>query len=122
MWQATVGHATIISGDGQLRGRQGAGAHGLTVLLPAARHAQKPSFGGWFSLNSNGEMTGATWVEDRGFLEGPVSSPTRTASAWCATRTSRRLKAGHPTLRVLVGVAQSREDLGRLPQRLTACT
>ena len=29
-------------------------------------------FAGWFSLNGNGEMTGTTWVEELGFLEGPV--------------------------------------------------
>jgi L-aminopeptidase/D-esterase-like protein len=29
-------------------------------------------FSGWFSLNGNGEMTGTTWVEESGFLEGPV--------------------------------------------------
>ena len=27
---------------------------------------------GWFSLNGNGEMTGTAWVEESGFLEGPV--------------------------------------------------
>jgi L-aminopeptidase/D-esterase-like protein len=27
---------------------------------------------GWFSLNGNGEMTGTTWVEESGFLEGPI--------------------------------------------------
>ena len=29
-------------------------------------------FAGWFSLNGNGEMTGTTWIEEAGFLEGPV--------------------------------------------------
>jgi L-aminopeptidase/D-esterase-like protein len=29
-------------------------------------------FAGWFTLNGNGEMTGTTWVEDSGFLDGPV--------------------------------------------------
>jgi L-aminopeptidase/D-esterase-like protein len=31
-----------------------------------------PAFAGWWSLNGNGEMTGTTWVEESGFLEGPV--------------------------------------------------
>ncbi len=31
-----------------------------------------PVFAGWYSLNGNGEMTGTTWVEESGFLEGPV--------------------------------------------------
>jgi L-aminopeptidase/D-esterase-like protein len=29
-------------------------------------------FAGWFTLNGNGEMTGTTWVEDSGLLDGPV--------------------------------------------------
>jgi len=29
-------------------------------------------FGGWFSLNGNGEMTGTTWLEESGLLDGPV--------------------------------------------------
>jgi len=31
-----------------------------------------PVFAGWFSLNGNGEMTGTTWLEESGVLEGPV--------------------------------------------------
>ena len=31
-----------------------------------------PVFAGWYSLNGNGEMTGTTWVEESGFLEGPI--------------------------------------------------
>jgi D-aminopeptidase len=29
-------------------------------------------FGGWHSLNGNGEMTGTTWLEESGELDGPV--------------------------------------------------
>jgi D-aminopeptidase len=29
-------------------------------------------FAGWWSLNGNGEMTGTTWIEESGFLDGPV--------------------------------------------------
>jgi L-aminopeptidase/D-esterase-like protein len=29
-------------------------------------------FGGWFALNGNGEMTGTTWLEESGLLDGPV--------------------------------------------------
>jgi len=29
-------------------------------------------FAGWFAQNGNGEMTGTTWIEESGFLEGPV--------------------------------------------------
>jgi L-aminopeptidase/D-esterase-like protein len=33
---------------------------------------QDPVFAGWYSLNGNGEMTGTTWIEESGLLEGPV--------------------------------------------------
>ena len=47
---------------------------GVTVILPRGRETMDHSvFGGWFSLNGNGEMTGTTWVEESGFLEGPIA-------------------------------------------------
>jgi D-aminopeptidase len=46
---------------------------GVTAILPrGAASNDQPVFGGWFSLNGNGEMTGTTWVEESGFIEGPV--------------------------------------------------
>ncbi|HYB65014.1 MAG TPA: P1 family peptidase, partial [Steroidobacteraceae bacterium] len=30
------------------------------------------AFAGWYSQNGNGEMTGTTWIEESGFLDGPV--------------------------------------------------
>ena len=46
---------------------------GVTAILPrGAGSNDQPVFGGWFSLNGNGEMTGTTWVEESGFIEGPV--------------------------------------------------
>jgi D-aminopeptidase len=69
----TVGHATIIRGDGPLKVGVGPVRTGVTAILPRGRESTlKPSFAGWFSLNGNGEMTGTTWVEESGFLEGPV--------------------------------------------------
>jgi D-aminopeptidase len=41
-------------------------------VLPRGRANIDPVFGGWFSLNGNGEMTGTTWLEESGFLDGPV--------------------------------------------------
>ncbi len=32
----------------------------------------RPVFGAWFALNGCGEMTGTTWIEESGQLEGPV--------------------------------------------------
>jgi L-aminopeptidase/D-esterase-like protein len=30
-------------------------------------------FAAWFTLNGNGEMTGTTWIQESGLLEGPVA-------------------------------------------------
>jgi L-aminopeptidase/D-esterase-like protein len=69
----TVGHATIVSGDGKLVVGQGPVRTGVTAVLPRGKESMaKPSFAGWYSQNGNGEMTGTTWVEESGFLEGPV--------------------------------------------------
>jgi L-aminopeptidase/D-esterase-like protein len=67
-----VGHATLISGDGELRVGTGPVRTGVTAVLPRGRESAEPVFAGWFSLNGNGEMTGTTWIEESGFLEGPV--------------------------------------------------
>jgi L-aminopeptidase/D-esterase-like protein len=46
---------------------------GVTAVLPRGPKSNaEPVFAGWFSLNGNGEMTGTTWIEESGFLEGPV--------------------------------------------------
>jgi D-aminopeptidase len=69
----TVGHSTIVSGEGPLRVGQGPVRTGVTAVLPRGRDSMaKPSFAGWYSQNGNGEMTGTTWIEESGFLEGPV--------------------------------------------------
>jgi len=62
-----VGHTTLISGEGKSAVRTG-----VTAVLTRGRKSQDPVFGGWFALNGNGEMTGTTWLEESGFLEGPV--------------------------------------------------
>jgi L-aminopeptidase/D-esterase-like protein len=67
-----VGHSTIISGEGKLNVGQGPVRTGVTAVLPRGKRSTDPVFAGWFSLNGNGEMTGTTWVEESGFLEGPV--------------------------------------------------
>ncbi|MEP7118128.1 MAG: P1 family peptidase [Acidobacteriota bacterium] len=69
----TVGHATIIAGDGPLEVGKGPVRTGVTAVMPRGRDSMaKPSFAGWYSQNGNGEMTGTTWIEESGFLEGPV--------------------------------------------------
>ena len=66
-----VGHVTLIDGDGPLRVGRGPVRTGVTAVLPRGK-TFSPVFAGWYSLNGNGEMTGTTWVEESGFLEGPV--------------------------------------------------
>ncbi len=62
-----VGHATLVEGD--------AVRTGVTVVLPRGKGdaAKDPCFGGAFSLNGNGEMTGLPWLEESGLLDGPVA-------------------------------------------------
>jgi D-aminopeptidase len=68
-----VGHTTLISGSGKLKVGQGPIRTGVTALLPRGRDSLlDPVFAAWFSQNGNGEMTGTAWIEESGFLEGPV--------------------------------------------------
>jgi D-aminopeptidase len=65
----TVGHTTLVQdlADGR------AVRTGVTAVLPRGEESlMRPVFGGWFALNGNGEMTGTTWLEESGQLEGPV--------------------------------------------------
>lgn len=66
-----VGHVTLISGEGKLVVGKGPVRTGVTAILPRGKKWD-PVFAGWYSLNGNGEMTGTTWVEESGFLEGPI--------------------------------------------------
>jgi D-aminopeptidase len=68
-----VGHTTLIEGSGKLVVGKGPVRTGVTAVLPRGLDSIRNfSFAGWFSQNGNGEMTGTTWVEESGFLEGPV--------------------------------------------------
>ena len=68
-----VGSTTLIRGEGALKVGEGPVRTGVTVILPRGAKNVDPVYAGWFSLNGNGEMTGTTWVEESGFLEGPVA-------------------------------------------------
>lgn len=67
----TVGHTTLISGEGKLVRGKGPVRTGVTAILPRGK-TYDPVFAGWHSLNGNGEMTGTTWITESGFLEGPI--------------------------------------------------
>ena len=67
-----VGYRTLISGDGKLVVGTGPVRTGVTAVFPRGENSVDPVFAGWFTENGNGEMTGTTWVEESGFLYGPV--------------------------------------------------
>jgi D-aminopeptidase len=67
-----VGHTTLISGSGKLIVGKGPVRTGVTAILPRGKNSTDAVFGAWFTLNGNGEMTGTTWVEDSGFVDGPI--------------------------------------------------
>jgi D-aminopeptidase len=67
-----VGVTTLISGDGPLQVGAGPVRTGVTAILPRGKSSKDQVFAGWFSMNGNGEMTGTTWIEEAGFLEGPI--------------------------------------------------
>ena len=60
----TVGYTTIIEGD--------SARTGVTIIHPRGQKNHDPVFAAWFPFNGNGEMTGSAWVEEGGFLEGPI--------------------------------------------------
>src|SRR3954451_1503920 len=59
-----VGHRTLISGTSVRTG--------VTAVWPRGKQTSDPVFGGFFSQNGNGDMTGTHWLEESGFLDGPV--------------------------------------------------
>jgi L-aminopeptidase/D-esterase-like protein len=68
-----VGYTTLISGDGKLEVGKGPVRTGVSAILPRGRASlNDPVYAGFFDLNGNGEMTGTAWVEESGFLEGPI--------------------------------------------------
>lgn len=67
-----VGQVTLIEGEGKLQRGKGPVRTGVTAILPRGKKDSDPVFAAWWTLNGNGEMTGTTWVEESGFLWGPV--------------------------------------------------
>ncbi len=68
-----VGHTTVIRGSGRLVVGEGPVRSGVTVVHPRGKASGDPVFGAWFTLNGNGEMTGTTWLQESGLLEGPIA-------------------------------------------------
>ena len=67
-----VGMTTLISGKGPLVVGKGPVRTGVTAVFPRSKGERIQVFAAWFTLNGNGEMTGTTWLDESGFLEGPV--------------------------------------------------
>ena len=68
-----VGYTTLINGEGKLEVGKGPVRTGVTAIIPRGHDSlNDPVYAGTFSLNGNGEMTGTAWVEESGFLEGPI--------------------------------------------------
>ena len=93
-----VGQSTIIRGDGPLQVGKGPVRTGVTAVVPRGRATlDDPVFAGWFALNGAGEMTGTTWVEESGFLEGPVMiTNTHSVGAVHQGTIAWRVKQGGP--------------------------
>jgi L-aminopeptidase/D-esterase-like protein len=68
-----VGQVTLVEGDGPLEVGEGPVRTGVTVIHPRGKDSTEGVFAGWFTLNASGEMTGTTWLEERGLVEGPIS-------------------------------------------------
>ncbi|MBC5801123.1 MAG: P1 family peptidase [Candidatus Eremiobacteraeota bacterium] len=69
-----VGQVTKIEGaPGPLIPGKGPVRTGVTVVLPNDDPWSKRVAAATFDLNGNGEMTGAHWVDESGFLEVPIA-------------------------------------------------
>ena len=68
-----VGYSTIIKGDSasDTAPESGFARTGVTAILPRGKK-RSAVFAGRFDLNGNGELTGTHWIDDSGFLHGPV--------------------------------------------------
>ena len=94
-----VGYTTLISGSGALKVGVGPVRTGVTAVLPRGKSSNDSVFAGWFTLNGNGEMTGTTWVEDSGFLDGPVMiTNTHSVGLVRDAVIAWKVKHGHPDM------------------------
>src|SRR5213593_3361107 len=94
-----VGHTTLISGEGPLKVGEGPVRTGVTAVLPRGKGSRGAVFAAWFTENGNGEMTGTTWVEDSGFLDGPVMiTNTHSVGVVRDAVIAWKVKHGHPDM------------------------
>jgi D-aminopeptidase len=70
----TVGHTTLIRGEGRLVVGEGPVRTGVTVVRPrGGGDWREPVFAGCHRLNGNGELTGLEWVRESGMLTTPIA-------------------------------------------------
>ena len=69
----TVGHTTLIRGEGPLVAGEGPVRTGVTVICPRGSDLGESVFAGCHRLNGNGELTGLEWVRESGMLTTPVA-------------------------------------------------
>ncbi len=67
-----VGHATIVKGEGKLVPGEGPVRTGVTAILTRPKGDWGFVMAATFNQNGNGDMTGVNWIEESGFLEGPI--------------------------------------------------
>ncbi len=67
-----VGHVTLISGEGKVVPGQGPVRTGVTAILTRPRGDWDFVMAATFNQNGNGDMTGVNWIDESGFLEGPI--------------------------------------------------
>lgn len=68
-----VGYSTAIYGEVHENGELDDGfiRSGVTAILPKGKK-KSAVFAGRHDLNGNGELTGTHWIDDSGFLHGPI--------------------------------------------------
>ena len=85
----TVGYSTVIEGE--------SARTGVTIIHPRGQDDHDPVFAAWFPFNGNGEMTGSAWLEEGGFLEGPIGI-TNTHSVGVVRDTIIQWQVTHSTI------------------------
>ncbi len=67
-----VGHTTLIRGEGKLVVGEGPVRTGVTAIFPRGKTFTGRVFAARHNLNGNGEMTGASWLDESGCLGSPI--------------------------------------------------
>ena len=67
-----VGQVSLISGEGLRQVGIGPVRTGVTIIFPRGRANSQSVYGGFFDLNGTGEMTGLSYLEDFGVIQGPI--------------------------------------------------